>query len=158
MYFVTKRAKPLTSGSDGLGIAFFFSLLLATLMMMPASPAFGVERAPTKIAGVIKIDAEQLIEMAETNGDLVIIDTRRISDRERGHIDGTVHLANTEMTAERLESIVSRDTPVIFYCNGPNCSRSADSCMKAVQWGWERIYWFRGGMEEWVSKGYPLTK
>ena len=130
---------------------------LVVVLCSPSAMAAAKALAPEKIEGTITINAEQLIEMASNIANLVIIDSRKSSDWDRGHIDGTVHLVNTEMAPNKLAAIVSRDQPVVFYCNGPKCTRSGDASTKAVSWGWKKIYWFRGGTEEWTSKGFPLT-
>ena len=88
----------------------------------------------------------------------MVIDARKPFDWERGHIDGAVHIVNTEMTKEKLAAVARRDQPIVFYCNGPKCYRSGDASAKAVGWGWTRVYWFRGGTEEWAAKNFPLTK
>ena len=38
------------------------------------------------------------------------------------------------------------------------CGRSAKAIVIALQCGYSNIYWFRGGFEEWLSKGYPYLQ
>lgn len=135
-----------------------FMSVLALLLSIGMSSANAAYVAPKSIDGATTVTADELIEMAATMDGLVVIDARKSSDWKGGHIDGTVHVVNNEMTEESLLAVATRDQPVVFYCNGPNCYRSGDSCIKAVQWGWRNVYWFRGGIEEWTAKGYPLTK
>ncbi len=132
--------------------------VVALMFFVGSSPAAAAYVAPESIEGATRVTAEELIEMAATMAELVVVDARKKSDWEDGHIDGTVHLVNSDMTGETLAAVASRDQPVVFYCNGPGCYRSGDASIKAVGWGWTKVYWFRGGIEEWTTKDYPLTK
>jgi len=132
--------------------------VLALVFAFGSPPVFAAYLAPENIEGATMIAAVELIELAATTSDLVVIDARKLADWEDGYIDGAIHMVNTEMTPDTLAAIVRRDQPVVFYCNGRNCYRSGDASTKAVQWGWRQVYWFRGGIEEWVAEGFPLTK
>ena len=50
------------------------------------------------------------------------------------------------------------DTPLLFYCNGERCLRSSHAAKMAVNWGYTRVYWFRGGWQEWLDKQLPVTR
>ncbi|WP_455366992.1 rhodanese-like domain-containing protein, partial [Kaarinaea lacus] len=81
------------------------------------------------------------------------------SDRESaGWIEGSVGLPDYDTSAESLaKHIPSKSTPVLFYCNGVKCGRSVNSSKVAIEAGYQNIYWFRGGWEEWTEKGMPAT-
>ncbi len=131
--------------------------LFLTSVAVPSSP-HASPAAPESVPGTTTVTAEELIGLAATMDDLVVIDARKPFDWNRGHIDGAVHIVNTEMTEEQLAAVARHDQPIVFYCNGPGCYRSGDASAKAVGWGWTRVYWFRGGTEEWTAKNFPLTK
>ena len=114
---------------------------------------------PETLEGTTRISAEQVFELVEEHDDLVIIDSRKTSDRQEGYIETSIGLQDTDTTAESLaKHLASKTTPVIFYCNGPKCGRSANASRVAIADGYSKIYWFRGGWEEWVAKGLPVTK
>lgn len=113
--------------------------------------------SPENIPGTIKIDAEQLIELVTEQANIHIIDSRIPSDREHGFIEGSINLPDIDTTCETLSWIIPKPTsPVIFYCNGPDCGRSAVAAKRAIKCQYKTIYWFRGGFEEWLSKNYPV--
>ncbi len=117
------------------------------------------EDTPEHIPGTTKISAESLIDLVEQYDDLVIIDSRKPSDRDVGFIEGSIALPNTDTNAETLaEHIASKSTPVIFYCNGIKCTRSVKASKIAIAAGYSNIYWFRGGWGEWTEKGYPAAE
>ena len=119
---------------------------------------FAKEDVPDSIEGVTKVTAEEVIGLIEESEELVIIDARSPADRAAGYIEGSVALPNTDTTAENFAAAVaSKDTPVVIYCNGVKCGRSVESSKNAVAWGYTKVYWFRGGWEEWSNEGLPAT-
>lgn len=135
--------------------------LLATLWIGPLSAAerAAASSAPDTIPGTTKVDAEGVIETLENVPDLVIIDSRIAMDRKQGYIEGSISLPDAETDCDSLAVLLdSLTSPILFYCNGPKCGRSVKAIHKAQQCGYSRIYWFRGGFEEWTSKDYPFLK
>lgn len=115
--------------------------------------------APESLDGTTKVSAEDVIDLIESSDDLVVIDARKNSDREKGWIEGSVGLPNTETNADSLAKVLpSKNTPVVFYCNGVKCGRSYDAAKIALGHGYSKIYWFRGGIIEWEAKGLPVVK
>ena len=128
-----------------------FCTLTGLVVAAPPSPEF--------IGGTTRVTAEELIDLANRLPKLVIIDARMRGDRVHGYIEGSVSLPNVETDCKSLARVIpAKTTPVLFYCNGVKCGRSAVSARIAVKCGYEQIYWFRGGFEEWKAKGYPFLK
>jgi rhodanese-related sulfurtransferase len=117
------------------------------------------EETPDTIPGTTKVTAEDIFDLVEAHLDLVIIDARKTDDRNKGFIEGSIGLPDTDTTEESLAQVIpSKATPVLFYCNGVKCGRSVKSSRKAVEWGYTNIYWFRGGWEEWTDKSLPIAQ
>lgn len=137
-----------------------YRFLLPLLVGVAASPAFAEKPvAPDTIPGTQKVDAEQVVELVLNEPELVIIDARRSEEHAKGHIEGAVSLLDTDITPATLrEHIPHKDAPVLFYCNGERCLRSTHACRKALDAGYERVYWFRGGWLEWVAKELPVAR
>lgn len=133
---------------------------LAWLMVLAgAAWAEGGVVSPDSIPGTVKVDAEGLLDLVEKNLGLVIVDARIRQDRLQGYIEGSVSLPDVETTCESLARVIpGKATPVLFYCNGPKCGRSVHASRKALGCGYTRVYWFRGGFEEWKKKDYPYLK
>ncbi len=112
--------------------------------------------APESIPGATVVDAEGVLDLVEKFPRLVMVDARIRQDRKLGYIEGSVTLADVDTTCESLARIIpQKSSPVLLYCNGPSCVRSARSTQKALACGYTRLYWFRGGFEEWKAKNYP---
>jgi rhodanese-related sulfurtransferase len=131
---------------------------IALLMFSTFAAAEKVD-VPETLEGTTKVTAEEVIELVESMDALVVIDARKSSDREKGWIEGSVGLPNTETNGDSLAKVLPlKTTPVLFYCNGVKCGRSYKSAKIAISEGYSKIYWFRGGMEEWEAKGLPVVK
>ena len=135
------------------------TLLLGAIMLAGVSAAAGEYLSPATIAGATTIDAEQLITLVVEHQDTVLVDSRVGTDRADGYIEGSVHLVDSKTDCDSLARlIVTRTTPVIFYCNGVRCDRSSRAVGIAVACGYRNVYWFRGGIEEWRAKEFPLIQ
>jgi len=134
-------------------------LFFLVLLMFSSLVAAEKKDVPETLDGTTKVTAEEVIELIESTDDLVVIDARKTSDREKGWIEGSVGLPNTDTNADSLAKVLAaKTTPVMFYCNGVKCGRSYESAQIAIAEGYSKIYWFRGGMEEWEAKGLPVVK
>lgn len=115
--------------------------------------------APENIPGVTRVDADGLLQLAEKRPGLVLIDARIAMDRKQGYIEDSVNLPDVDTNCDSLARAVrTRETPLLFYCNGPKCERSGNAAKIALKCGYRNIYWYRGGIEEWKLKGYPFLR
>ncbi len=74
-----------------------------------------------------------------------------------GHIPGAIWLdLKTKLTKASLAEHAKRHQPVVFYCDGFYCYKSANACAKALTWGYTNVFYYAGGMPEWKQAGYPV--
>lgn len=117
------------------------------------------EEVELEIPGATKVTAERIFELYEELDDLVIVDSRKPADRANGYIEESIALPDFDTNAESLaEHLASKSTPVVFYCNGPRCGRSGNAVRKALELGYNRVFWFRGGWKEWTENDFPFVK
>ncbi len=133
-------------------------VLLMVVLAFGFAPASASE-APLQIAGATTVNADRVIDLVQTHADLAIIDNRTVADYDAGHIEGALHLLDTDMAdAEVLGRVVkSKNAPVLFYCNGVKCGRAANASAKAVSWGYNQVYYYALGLAEWKERGLPLV-
>lgn len=127
-------------------------------MALLAISAFA-EKSPDTIEGSTKVSAEGFIDLVDSTPDLIVIDSRIPGDRKQGYVEGSISLPDVETTCDTLsKNIPQKTSPTLFYCNGVKCGRSAKAVKVALGCGYNNIYWFRGGFEEWLAKGYPYLQ
>lgn len=118
-----------------------------------------IEQEIASLNSIKEVNIEQFINLLDEAEDLIIVDSRTVKDRKGGFIEGSVSLPDTETTPETLKSIIpSYSQPVLFYCNGVKCGRSALAALIASKAGYSNIFWFKGGWETWVANDMPVAK
>jgi rhodanese-related sulfurtransferase len=129
-------------------------------LMTISSPVLAepVVEVPDHIEGVTTLTAEELIELANSRDDLLIIDSRLVGDRSFGYLEDSISLSDIDTDCEALDEIASdKQSAMAFYCNGVNCGRSVRAVEQAKSCGYQSLYWFKGGIQEWMEKNYPLV-
>jgi rhodanese-related sulfurtransferase len=115
--------------------------------------------APEKVAGTTRVSAEDAVELIGAASGLIILDNRYPEEFAKGHIEGAINLLDTTLQRADLAKLAPKlDTPLLFYCNGERCMRSSHAAEKAVGWGYRKIYWLRGGWQEWMDKHLPVAR
>ena len=133
--------------------------LIAAAALLSLGMAALAEDAPMEIPGAKTVNARQIFELVNMTPNIVILDNRKEEDFTSGHVEGAVRLIDTDVNAESLAMHVKgKDTPVLFYCNGVKCGRAAKAAEKAVQLGYNRVYYYALGMDEWNAQRLPLVR
>lgn len=133
--------------------------LIVTLLAFASAVCAEAKTAPENIPGVTRVDADAVLALVEKTPRLVIIDSRIAMDRKQGYIEGSLSLPDAETSCAALARLLgTKNRPVLFYCNGVKCGRSVVAARIARECGYTRIYWYRGGFEDWKQKGLPYLR
>lgn len=134
----------------------FFGLTLSgCLTLLFLNTAGAGDLSPVSVEGAAAVDAVEARRLFDQ--EVAFVDVRKESDWEAGRIPGAIHLELKKVfTADSLAAEVSKDEPVVFYCNGPKCLRSSKASSEAVAWGWNKVYYFRNGFPAWKVAGNPV--
>lgn len=121
---------------------------------------------PATLAGVTVVSAEQARRMADSG--VPVIDTRVGNEYADAHIKGAKNVPYKEKSGKDPAFSAKDDhfdlaklpgdknAALIFYCNGPECWKSYKASKVAVDAGYKKINWLRGGFPEWKAQGYPV--
>jgi rhodanese-related sulfurtransferase len=85
------------------------------------------------------------------------IDARDISDYNAGHIQAALNVPYHDLEKYRnvLEGL-PRDQAYICYCSSA-CDVSIDLAYAMAKMGFNKVYIFHGGWDEWKAAGYPAN-
>jgi len=126
------------------------------LGLVTAGPALaGKKLTPNSLPGATVVDADQVKAMIDKKEKVLVVDARVESEYKEAHLPGAVNIPQPKMDALKDRLPADKTHPLLFYCNGPKCWKSYRASKKALEWGYTQVYWFRGGIPEWKSKGYP---
>ena len=135
---------------------------------------------PATLAGATVVDAVEVHALIKDNKQTVLIDVLPLERKPpdfppdrlwrtppRYNLPGSVWLPNVgdgpispsfkQYFVENLENIVSTkyNPPLVFYCL-VDCWMSWNAAKRALELGYDNIYWFPGGTDEWEAMGYEL--
>jgi len=122
---------------------------------------------PATLAGVTQVTADQARKMVDSG--TPVIDTRVGNEYADAHIKGAKNVPYKEKSAkdpgfngkddhfDLAKLPADKNAPLIFYCNGPECWKSYKASKAAVDAGWKKVHWLRGGFPEWKANGTILT-
>ena len=107
----------------------------------------------------VEVDSEQVAvdpglaaEWMAQEGGPQVVDVREPYEREAGHIEGSVHIALTELPARAGE--LERERPVLFYCR---VGARSDMAAQAFRASGFQAHSLRGGLVRWAREGRPLA-
>ncbi len=114
------------------------------------------EEAPLTVEGAKTIDIAEAKKLFDN--EVLFVDVREDAAWNLGRVPGALHLdvKTGKFSKEALLEEAKFDEPVVFYCNGIKCGRSAEACKKAISFGYKQVYYYREGFPGWKSSGYPV--
>ena len=110
------------------------------------------DQKPT--AQIMQITAAELNRaLAEDPGSIQIVDVRRNTEWEQGHIAGALHKP-LDRVAKMLGDLES-SKPVVVHCKGGY--RSAIACSLIQRTGFENVANLIGGLDAWQATGLAVS-
>ena len=105
--------------------------------------------------GVRTVGESELVEHLE-NG-MPAVDSRDRDAYEAATIPSAASLPFADAVVRRDE--LDRERPTVFFCNGPQCGQSPRAIRALVAAGHppELIWYYRGGLHDWVTLGLPVV-
>lgn len=132
-----------------------FRSLFAVLCLALSPVVAGAEESPEVVEGAVTVSVDDAYALFEDGA--VFVDVRKPSDFENGHIPGAVHLdLKATFTETALADVVGKADPVVIYCNGWSCLRSAEASAMAVSWGYQNVQYLRDGFPGWDAAAFPI--
>lgn len=124
--------------------------------------------APCALVGAERIDTSGLLQMLKSDPPPVVVDVSASTGMLPGAIvllgaglsfDDPVKEAELHQRFEGLLQSAAPDPsqPLVFYGGERGGWLSANGALRAVQAGFTRVYWYRGGLPAWTAAGLPTV-
>ncbi|MDH5446770.1 MAG: rhodanese-like domain-containing protein [Gammaproteobacteria bacterium] len=111
--------------------------------------------SPKQVSGAKTINVAQAKALYEKG--VLFVDVRTIKGWNEGRIPDSILLDLKKTYSKKsLAKHASVNDPIVLYCNGKKCMRSSKASIKAVKWGYKKVYYFRDGFPAWKKSGYPV--
>ena len=115
---------------------------------------------PTALARATVVDAPAVKRLQGQGA--VLVDTRTQAEFEQRHIDGARWVPYVEKSLKDVVydansddfaglAALDKNKPTVFLCNGAECWKSYKASRAALAAGFTQVFWFRGGMPEWLK-------
>lgn len=94
------------------------------------------------------------LDALRANGPVVLVDVRTDAEVARGVIDGTRHIALSELPGRVGE--FDPQAVIVIYCQSGG--RSAQACGFLASQGYEKLHNLQGGIMSWLRAGRALAQ
>jgi rhodanese-related sulfurtransferase len=135
---------------------------LAALLMTSSGLALALDKpdTPLTLKGGTVVELPALRALI-ASGKAVLVDTRSPLNYGKGHVPGALSIGYKEISAfsenfdPRVDSFdmqrlpQDKDTPLVFYSDGPSGWKSYKAAVMAVAQGYRRVHYFRAGWPAW---------
>lgn len=120
---------------------------------------------PLILEGAAVVSAVQVKALQERG--VMVVDARVESEYNAEHITKAINIPYVEKSAKsanfnpkndkfNLSKLpANKNADIIFYCNAGSCWKGYKASIAAINAGYKKVHWFRGGIPEWSEKGLP---
>ena len=127
-----------------------------------------------------ELEVLMTLKEMKTNPNLLLVDARKKQWFKYRTIPGSINMPfdyfkkkdeyefEFEYALKYLGAIKDKDgdynfdnvKTMVIFCNGPWCSQSPDMIFALIKVGYpaEKLKWYRGGMQDWLSAGMTSTR
>jgi rhodanese-related sulfurtransferase len=92
----------------------------------------------------------------EHAADFTLVDARTRVEYGEAHIPGAVNCPAGEVAALLPNMIKERSRNLVFYCNGPKCTKSQKAAREAIALGYTSVVEYNEGLPAWGKAGLPV--
>jgi len=86
-----------------------------------------------------------------------LIDARSRVEYDEAHIPGAISLPAADIAVVLPKRITDRRRELIFYCNGPRCTKSQKAAKAAIALGYQNVLEYNEGMPGWGKARMPIA-
>ncbi|WP_242333237.1 MULTISPECIES: rhodanese-like domain-containing protein [unclassified Anaeromyxobacter] len=94
---------------------------------------------------------------APASWDFTLVDARTRVEFSESRIPGAVLVPARAVEAELPRLVKDRARLVVFYCNGPNCTKTVVAAKAAAAAGYTNVAEYRDGLPGWGKSGRPTA-
>lgn len=125
----------------------------AALLCIAALPAFADE-PPLRFITTAELAARAVGPAARWS--FTIVDARTRVEYSEGHIAGAVNAPASDISALLPRLVRNKTRQLIFYCNGPKCTKSQKAARAAMAIGYLDVLEYNEGLPAWGKARLPI--
>ncbi len=86
-----------------------------------------------------------------------VVDARTRVEFEENHIAGAISCPATQTAALLPKLVKDNSRQLIFYCNGPKCTKSQKAARVAISLGYRKVLEYNEGLPAWGKANLPVA-
>ena len=87
----------------------------------------------------------------------MLIDARTRVEFEENHIAGAISCPATQTAALLPRLVKDKSRQLVFYCNGPKCTKSQKAARAAIALGYHKVLEYNEGLPAWAKANLPVA-
>lgn len=105
----------------------------------------------------VMLSAEEMREAMNGN-DVIVIDSRSKNHFDKSHIKSAINIPykDADKYYDTVFAYIPKETKIIIYCSGENCSLSLRLAKKIKDWDFTNINILDGGFADWTKKKFEI--
>ncbi|BDQ02127.1 rhodanese-like domain-containing protein [Ignavibacterium sp.] len=116
-----------------------------------------IQSLPTEFTKPLAIKIDKAYQLYKQG--VKFIDARMSEEYNEGHITGAINIPfDGDESYRDILKTISKDEILVTYCSGTECDLSILLGDELFEKGYKKVYIFFGGWNDWLEKGYPISK
>lgn len=106
---------------------------------------------------IIRLEAEDIYNLSLIDS-VIFVDAREKRFFDGLHITGAISVPYSRKSGWKKTELgaIEMGRPLVLYCDSKVCSMSSYLAQYLGKAGFERIYILSGGIDTWLTEGYPV--
>lgn len=149
------------AGLLSFGVNFFSSTGIALTGQWDRSKGVVMAQSKQDLGHVdIEINNPLRVRRMIKNSEVVLVDVRPKEIYDMGHLPGAFSfpLAAFDEGLDRLLTLVKKDSVILVYCSGVECTDSHTIAAQLMALNFKKVQVYAGGFREWQEMGYETEK
>lgn len=104
---------------------------------------------------VEKLSHEQLKTELDSDSNVKLVNVLSNQSFEEKHIPNSQNIP-LDKIPEKAPQLLNKDDKIVVYCANFDCNASPKAAKKLEEMGYQNVYDYEGGIEDWQKAGYPV--
>ncbi len=104
------------------------------------------------------ISRDELEQRIDRGDDITIVEALGPMYFEDAHLPGAKNLPHDRVDELAPTVLPDRSATVVVYCSNTACQNSTVAARRLVQLGYEHVYEYVEGKQDWIEAGLPVER
>ena len=102
-----------------------------------------------------EITREKILAKLDRGEGVILVETLGPRYYEDAHLPGAINIPHTEVDELAPKLLPDRSAEVVVYCSNRACQNSPQAARRLDALGYENVYDYEAGKQDWIDAGLP---